>query len=35
LQLHWPVALFYPETQQTEFIQDFLEDHTLNDHLAV
>jgi hypothetical protein len=34
-KLHWPVAFFYPEVQQTDFIQDFHEDSMLMDHLQV
>ncbi|XP_062509086.1 tetratricopeptide repeat protein 4-like [Corticium candelabrum] len=33
--LHWPVVFLYPEHRQSDFIQDFNEQHTFLDHLAI
>ncbi|KAH9495453.1 Tetratricopeptide repeat protein 4 [Bulinus truncatus] len=33
-RLHWPVIFFYPEYTETDFIQDFHENHCFFDHLA-
>ncbi|XP_025110021.1 tetratricopeptide repeat protein 4-like [Pomacea canaliculata] len=32
--LHWPVLLLYPEYAQTDFIQNFCENSTFEDHLV-
>lgn len=34
-RLVWPVIFLYPEHGQTDFIQEFVEDHTFKDHLEV
>jgi len=33
--LHWPVYLLYPEYSQSDFIEDFNETHTFQDHLCI
>jgi len=33
-QLHWPVMFVYEEYAQMDFIEDFMEDSTFNDHLC-
>jgi len=33
-KLHFPVLILYDEYMQTDFIQDFCEDHTFRDHLT-
>jgi hypothetical protein len=32
--LHWPVMFLYEEHNQSDFIRDFDENHTFEDHLA-
>ncbi|XP_052685420.1 tetratricopeptide repeat protein 4-like [Crassostrea angulata] len=31
--LHWPVLFMYPEHTQTDYIEDFNENHTFEDHI--
>eukprot|EP00051_Salpingoeca_urceolata_P034063 m.23372 g.23372 ORF g.23372 m.23372 type:complete len:436 (+) comp7152_c0_seq1:237-1544(+) len=34
-QLHWPAVFYYPEHQMTDFVTDFAEEQTFDDHLEV
>jgi tetratricopeptide (TPR) repeat protein len=33
--LHWPVYFLYPESNQSDFIEDFHEHHTFADHIEI